>query len=61
MDTKVLFAKALEAGINEIEVYRVKTTKSEIGIFEHQIENLNSSTSNVCYVRGAYNGHLGSV
>ena len=61
MDTKVLFEKAKEAGINEIEVYRVKTTKSEIGIFNHQIENLNSSTSNVCYVRGAYNGHLGSV
>ena len=61
MDTKLLFEKAKEAGINEIEVYRVKTTSSEIGIFDHQIENLNSSTSNVCHIRGAYNGHLGSV
>ena len=61
MDTKLLFEKAKEAGINEIEVYRVKTTRSEIGVFNHQIENLTSSTSDVSYVRGAYNGHLGSV
>ena len=61
MDTKLLFEKALAAGINEIEVYRVKTTRSEIGIFNHQVENLTSSTSDVSYVRGAYNGHLGSV
>ena len=61
MDTKLLFEKAKEAGINEIEVYSVKTTRSEIGVFNHQIENLTSSTSNVSYIRGAYNGHLGSV
>ena len=61
MDTKLLFEKAKEAGINEIEVYRVKTTRSEIGVFNHQIENLTSSTSDVSYIRGAFNGHLGSV
>ncbi len=61
MDTKLLFEKALEAGISEIEVYRQKTTHSEIGIFNHQIETLNSSTSDVYYIRGAYNGHLGSL
>ena len=61
MDTKLLFEKAKEAGINEIEVYRVKTTHSEIGVFNHQVETLNSSTSDVSYIRGAYNGHLGSV
>ena len=61
MDTKLLFEKAKAAGIDEIEVYRVKTTKAEIGIFNHEVENLNSSTSNVSYIRGAYNGHLGSL
>lgn len=61
MDTKLLFEKAKVAGINEIEVYRVKTTRSEIGIFNHQVENLTSSTTDVCHIRGAYNGHLGSV
>ena len=61
MDTKLLFEKAKEAGISEIEVYRQKITNSEIGIFNHQVETLNSSTSDVCYIRGAYNGHLGSL
>lgn len=61
MDTKLLFEKAKEAGISEIEVYRVKTSASEIGIFNHQVETVNSNSSNVFYVRGAYNGHLGSV
>ena len=61
MDTKLLFEKALEAGIKEIEVYRVKTTRSEVGIFNHEVENFSSSTSNVSYIRGAYNGHLGAV
>lgn len=61
MNTKLLFEKAKEAGILEIEVYRVKTTESEIGIFNHNVETLNSSTSDVSYIRGAYNGHLGAV
>ena len=61
MDTKLLFEKAKEAGISEIEVYRQKNTHSEIGIFNHQVETLNSNSTNVCYIRGAYNGHLGSV
>ena len=61
MDKKVLFEKAKLAGITEIEVYSVKTTHSEIGIFNHQVETQNSSTSNVSHIRGAYNGHLGSV
>ena len=61
MNTKILFEKAKEAGINEIEVYSVKTTRSEIGVFNHQVENLNSSTTCVSHIRGAYNGHLGSV
>ena len=61
MDTKLLFEKAKEAGILEIEVYRVKTTKSEIGIFNHSVETLESSSTDVSYIRGAYNGHLGSV
>ena len=41
MDTKLLFEKAKNAGITEIEVYRQKTTNSEIGIFNHQVESLN--------------------
>lgn len=61
MDTKLLFEKALEAGITEIEVYRSKSSASEVGIFNHQIETLNSHSTNVCYIRGAFNGHLGSV
>ena len=61
MDTKLLFEKALEAGISEIEVYRSKKSASEIGIFNHEVETINSNTLNVCYIRGAYNGHLGSV
>ena len=61
MNTKLLFEKAKAAGINEIEVYSVKTTNSEIGVFNHNVENLNSSTTFVSHVRGAYNGHLGSV
>ena len=61
MDTKLLFEKAKEAGISEIEVYRQKNTHSEIGIFNHQVETLNSSTIDVCHIRGAYNGHLGSL
>ena len=61
MDTKLLFEKALEAGITEIEVYRSKKSASEVGIFNHQVETLNSNSLNVCYIRGAYNGHLGSV
>ena len=61
MDTKLLFEKALEAGIKEIEVYRVKTTRSQIGIFNHKVEDFSSSTSDVSYIRGAYNGQLGSV
>lgn len=61
MDTKLLFEKALEAGISEIEVYRSKSSSSEIGIFNHQVETLNSNSTNVCHIRGAYNGHLGSV
>lgn len=61
MDTKLLFEKALEAGITEIEVYRSKSSASEVGIFNHQIETLNSHSTNVCHIRGAYNGHLGSI
>lgn len=61
MNTKLLFEKALEAGITEIEVYRSKKSASEIGIFNHQVETLNSNSLNVCHIRGAYNGHLGSV
>ena len=61
MNTKLLFEKAKAAGINEIEVYSVKSTKSEIGVFNHNVENLNSSTTFVSHVRGAYNGQLGSV
>ena len=61
MDTKLLFESAKNAGITEIEVYRQKTTHSEIGIFNHQVETINSSTSDVCYIRGAFNGHLGSL
>lgn len=61
MDNKLLFKEALEAGISEIEVYTVKKSASEIGIFNHQIETLNSNSTNVSYVRGAYNGHLGAV
>ena len=61
MDTKLLFEKALEAGISEIEVYRSVKSASEIGIFNHQVETINSNSTNVCYIRGAYNGHLGSV
>lgn len=61
MDTKLLFEKALEAGITEIEVYRSKSSASEVGIFNHQVETLNSHSTNVCHIRGAYNGHLGSV
>ena len=45
MDTKLLFESAKNAGITEIEVYRQKTTHSEIGIFNHQVETINSSTS----------------
>lgn len=61
MDTKLLFEKALAAGISEIEVYRAKKSASEIGIFNHEVETLNSNSTNVCHIRGAYNGHLGSV
>lgn len=61
MDTKLLFEKALEAGISEIEVYRSKSSASEIGVFNHEVETLNSHSTNVCHIRGAYNGHLGSV
>ena len=61
MDNKVLFKEALEAGISEIEVYTVKKSASEIGIFNHEVETLNSNSTNVSYVRGAYNGHLGAV
>ena len=47
MDTKLLFEKALEAGITEIEVYRSKKSASEIGIFNHKVETLNSNSLNV--------------
>lgn len=61
MDTKLLFERAKEEGVLEIEVYRVKKTESSITIFNHQVEGLQSSSTDVCYIRGAYNGHLGSV
>ena len=61
MDVKVLFADAKEAGITEIEVYTVKKSASEIGIFNHEVETLRSNSTNVSYIRGAYNGHLGAV
>lgn len=61
MDIKLLFERAKEAGILEIEVYRVKNTESSITIFNHEVEGLQSSSTDVCHIRGAYNGHLGSL
>ena len=61
MDTKLLFAAAKEAGLNEIEVYRLKTVSSNISVFNHEVDDMKSSSSDVCYIRGSYNGHLGAV
>ena len=61
MNIKTLFQEAKEAGVLEIEVYRVKKTDSKISAFNHQVEDLKSSSTDVCYVRGAYNNHLGAV
>ena len=61
MDTKLLFTAAKEAGLNEIEVYRLKTVSSNISVFNHEVDDMKSSSSDVCYIRGSYNGHLGAV
>ena len=46
MDTKLLFEKALEAGITEIEVYRSKSSASEVGSPGHY--RYHSIYSHVC-------------
>jgi len=61
MDTKLLFQKAKEAGILEIEVYRVKKSETSITIFNHEVDKLESNSTDVCHIRGAYNNHLGSI
>lgn len=61
MDNKRLFAVAEAAGIKEIEVYTVERSESSISVFNNTIDDLQSSSTKVSYVRGAYNNQLGAM
>lgn len=61
MEFKVLEAKAKQRGIEEIEIYEVKTNGLEMTCFDGEIEQNTTSMTHVFCIRGVYNHQLATV
>ena len=61
MDFEKLLAEAKKEGINELEVYEVKTENSSIETFNGIIDKNVVSNTHIFSIRGVYNDHIVSI
>ena len=61
MDFNKLLSEAQKEGINELEVYEVKTSNSSIETFNGIVDKNVVSNSHVFSIRGVYNNHIVSI
>lgn len=61
MNFELLKQEALKLGINEIEVYSVKTKGIDMSFFDGAVEGNTTSFEDLLCVRGVYNNHIATV
>lgn len=57
--TELIFDKAKENGIDDIEAYIVKNSSMNFNIYEGDLEGYNIAEENALSLRGIYNGRMG--
>ena len=61
MEFSKIYEKAKKLGIEEIEVYSVKSNGIDMSFFDGVIDGNTTEMSNVMCVRGVYGGHIATV
>jgi PmbA protein len=59
MNVNKFFALAAEKGLEATEVVIVRSTSTEMGVYNSSVENYTMSTTINIYARGIYNGQMG--
>lgn len=61
MEFQYIYEKAKKLGIEQLEVYSVKSNGVDMSFFDGVIDGNTTAMTNVMCVRGVYNGHIATV